>query len=61
MSISRELKPSKKNFVSEFIEGYIDGHQDRIESMDAEEANRKLLKLEGYAEGFYELIYGEQT
>lgn len=57
MSTSREQKPEKQKFVEDFVQGYLDGHQDLLEGMESDEAHDKLIKIEGYAEGLYSLIY----
>ena len=46
----------KKEFVEEFMQGYMTGHQTELEEMEPELMERKLIKVEGYAEGFYDTL-----
>ena len=46
----------KEEFIRDFMEGYMVGHQGKLEDMEPEDMERKLIMIEGYAIGFYELL-----
>ena len=48
----------KKEFVDDFVRGYMDGHKEELEKMEPEEMERKIIKAEGFAEGFYDILRG---
>lgn len=47
---------NKVKFVCDYIQGYIDGHKERLDLMGAEEMEHELTKIEGAAEAIYEQI-----
>jgi|TARA_R100000501_G_C2563339_1_gene73095 hypothetical protein len=49
----------KEEFIRDFMQGYLDGHSEKLEQMEPEDMERKLIMIEGYAIGFYDMLVAQ--
>jgi hypothetical protein len=47
---------SRDEFISEYVDGYMDANREEFEKMDVEELQEKLSKAEGWAAGYYDSL-----
>lgn len=48
--------PPLNEFVEEYVQGFIEGQQDKLESMAPEQINEAIEKAQGFATGYWQAL-----